>query len=1094
MKNITKFFIALSISILFFGSIVYAATTLYPNRGGTGLTSYTTGDIIYSTGPKVLNKLNIGSNNQFLRSNGSAPVWQTISTSDIPEGTNLYYTLNRWASAQAGTTTDSLAEGIVNFYATQERWDTFWNASTTLDSVTTIPNLSITESQISDLTHYTSQDFASDLAGTTTDALLEGSNNLYWTDTRFDERLSATTTLPNLTTLLGLQNATTSQLTVLDLSWFNGLSVFDSGLISNASSTIPELNTDQIQLQTGLANPAYSEGLIFWDEELKCPAYYNDKMGIIVCMSAPLRATNKTGSDMATGTVVYINGAQGNRPTITLADASTEETSDDVIGFTMGYIADNETSYVALDGMILRGEDTSAFSAGDELSLSTTTPGGYENYIAKSPNHNIHLGHVSKSDGVDGHIVVDIQYGFELFELHDVSGDLRTPTDKQMIFWDNSASVWNQTTGLFWDNDLTKLTTTNLVSTNSTSTNATTTDIHWSGSATGDSSNLSVSTIGSPTYTTLGDNFYLNNSSGQITGGVLSDAGGENIAVSAGTGMIRSTDDHIGALSYMDWIASSTIPAELTTMYVGVDYNGGSPIIVTKATDTWNLHDEFPLGSYLKENGAVHPFNNPQAIANFQSHVLERLYETEPFEYAKRVGGGAIGETGTRNLTLTAAEFYDRNNEFPISSKDTSGADVLTIYYRDGGGGWNFIIDTIWDNDGWDDNGGATTTLTTNRFVAHHIFQDMEDDTGSMILVYGQTQYVSLAGAEDDPEPTGLPARITSHGKYMGKIIFQRNDVTLQSIISTIIGADGGGTAQSIHPNLSTLDWLNAGHVGTALTFAGFDGSGNATEYTEANYLLTDGTRTATGDFDWGGFDLDNIGNSTTTNATTTTMYISQAVNFMGEQFTNFTTYVRSLFTGGNHITITAGSIAVDDDFLLNDGDIGTGVYDFGGADSFELPNGAGGTTVDATGEVTIDSTSQTLNFYGGTAERVNLVRWSKTLNVENATTTDGVLKFRTYVENAITADKVVASYSCEAPCTSGMSFNLEHNTTLDGAGNDLFSADINANSSTTPEVFTTGFGDATIPAGSYIWLVPSSASTTQITNLEITILGYRDP
>ncbi len=47
--------------------------------------------------------------------------------------------------------------------------------------------------------------FANALAGTTTDALSEGSNNLYWTDGRFDTRLSATTSLPNIVSLNGLQ-------------------------------------------------------------------------------------------------------------------------------------------------------------------------------------------------------------------------------------------------------------------------------------------------------------------------------------------------------------------------------------------------------------------------------------------------------------------------------------------------------------------------------------------------------------------------------------------------------------------------------------------------------------------------------------------------------------------------------------------------------------------------------------------------------------------------------------------------------------------------------------------------------------------------
>ena len=52
---------------------------------------------------------------------------------------------------------------------------------------------------------------ATSTLGINTTDLTEGSN-LFWTNDRFDSRLSATTTLPNLTTLLGLTNATSTNL------------------------------------------------------------------------------------------------------------------------------------------------------------------------------------------------------------------------------------------------------------------------------------------------------------------------------------------------------------------------------------------------------------------------------------------------------------------------------------------------------------------------------------------------------------------------------------------------------------------------------------------------------------------------------------------------------------------------------------------------------------------------------------------------------------------------------------------------------------------------------------------------------------------
>jgi hypothetical protein len=74
-------------------------------------------------------------------------------------------------------------------------------------------------------------------------------------------------------------------------------------------------------------------------------------------------------------------------------------------------------------------------------------------------------------------------------------------------------------------------------------------------------------------------------------------------------------------------------------------------------------------------------------------------------------------------------------------------------------------------------------------------------------------------------------------------------------------------------------------------------------------------------------------------------------------------------YTGGTNLTLDGTTFNVDDAFIKNDGDVGTGVYDFGGATSFEIPN-ASSPTVDAAGEIAIDTTSDQFIFYGG-AKRV---------------------------------------------------------------------------------------------------------------------------
>jgi hypothetical protein len=54
------------------------------NYGGTGFQTYTIGDILYANTTTTLQKLNIGSNNQFLMSNGSNPIWSNGFSFDSP--------------------------------------------------------------------------------------------------------------------------------------------------------------------------------------------------------------------------------------------------------------------------------------------------------------------------------------------------------------------------------------------------------------------------------------------------------------------------------------------------------------------------------------------------------------------------------------------------------------------------------------------------------------------------------------------------------------------------------------------------------------------------------------------------------------------------------------------------------------------------------------------------------------------------------------------------------------------------------------------------------------------------------------------------
>jgi hypothetical protein len=100
-----------------------------------------------------------------------------FSTSNLSEGTNLYYTTARFDSAFSGKSTSDLSEGT-NLYYTTARFDSAFSGKSTSD-LSEGTNL-----------YYTTARFDSAFSGKDTDDLTEGTTNLYHTDERVDDRVS----------------------------------------------------------------------------------------------------------------------------------------------------------------------------------------------------------------------------------------------------------------------------------------------------------------------------------------------------------------------------------------------------------------------------------------------------------------------------------------------------------------------------------------------------------------------------------------------------------------------------------------------------------------------------------------------------------------------------------------------------------------------------------------------------------------------------------------------------------------------------------------------------------------------------------------
>jgi len=147
---------------------------------------------------------------------------------------------------------------------------------------------------------------------------------------------------------------------------------------------------------------------------------------------------NSTGSTLTKGQVVYLSGATGNRPNAVLAQADSEATSSKTIGIVVANIANNADGNVAVSGT-LHDLDTSAFTAGDAVWLSATTAGAFTVTPPSEPNHTVFIGYIARAHPTLGRIVIAIQNGYELDELHGVS--ITTPATNDYLYY-ASDGLW----------------------------------------------------------------------------------------------------------------------------------------------------------------------------------------------------------------------------------------------------------------------------------------------------------------------------------------------------------------------------------------------------------------------------------------------------------------------------------------------------------------------------------------------------------------------------------------------------------------------------------------------------------------------------
>lgn len=234
--------------------------------------------------------------------------------------------------------------------------------------------------------------------------------------------------LSNTLTNIGNSSLTNSQITLM-------------GEQMDLGETVA--NLDYFQFDTA-STPASAVGRLTWDdgEGTVSLGLKGGNLNLEVGQENIALCYNGTGSQINKGSVVYISGAQGQRPSIALADADTEATSSKTFGIVAENIANGAEGFVATFGVV-PGLNTSGFTAGQALWLSSTA-GQLTNVRPTQPAHSVFIGYCLHVNSSSGRVFVNPQNGYELEELHNVL--ISTPSNGQALVYESSTQLWKNTT------------------------------------------------------------------------------------------------------------------------------------------------------------------------------------------------------------------------------------------------------------------------------------------------------------------------------------------------------------------------------------------------------------------------------------------------------------------------------------------------------------------------------------------------------------------------------------------------------------------------------------------------------------------------
>lgn len=303
------------------------------------------------------------------------------------------------------------------------------------------------------------------------------------------------------------------------------------------------------------------------------------------------------------------------------------------------------------------------------------------------------------------------------------------------------------------------------------------------------------------------------------TGLVISDNGDGTVDITAGEAFLKTTNALDGLLKLVvvpESLALAMTDEVVNTLYI--DYNAGTPIIKVRSASIGYFDanwDEVPFATISRHGTTLY-------ITSFVDEGTNAGYKnilaTANLMQIRYMFGLAISEPATMKVAVTAGRLYSINTPKDIDAINTNIADTFEYIYQNGAGGWTRSLETDIDKIHYDDGSGTLATIANNKFGNHWVYL-VVDTPDQYHIVYGRSEFSTVADAQAEPVPPTLPAELGlfSSSVLVGRIIVKQNGTSFE-VIESAFDVTLTPTTPAEHANLSGLDFASSNHTGFAPT------------------------------------------------------------------------------------------------------------------------------------------------------------------------------------------------------------------------------------------------------------------------------------